>query len=292
MQVWRWMRLTPLQVRCLANESSMSSKCQRCTRANRECVYTTHSKTRRRKRTDTRVKELEEKVRGLSMLLENRIANSNQSSVETDVLQCTESEEESGTQGQDEKSFGEFGKATNEGFSPLGLPTPEPQSTNKDTESIARAYNESKEPNCGMNERIFREPSPIFPDVIDRGILSMAKATELYDRYVNDLLPLYVVIEAFGYLAKCRLYILTTNSYPAVTLPEDWTAAKLRECRPILFLAVLAASASASKPALNLRLNKEIQQIYATKVAIQGRKSLEICQSMLISILWTYPPDK
>ncbi len=86
--------------------------------------------------------------------------------------------------------------------------------------------------------------------------------------------------------------MLTTNSYPAVVLPEDWTVAKLRECRPILFLAVLAASASASKPALNLRLNKEIQQVYATKVAIQGRKSLEICQAMLISILWTYPPDK
>jgi len=44
-----------------------------------------------------------------------------------------------------------------------------------------------------MSKGVPREPSPIFPDVIDRGILSMAKATELYDRYVNDLLPLYVI---------------------------------------------------------------------------------------------------
>ncbi len=86
--------------------------------------------------------------------------------------------------------------------------------------------------------------------------------------------------------------MLTTNRYPAVVLPPDWNAAKVRESRPILFLAVLAASAGASKPALNLRLNKEIQQVYATKVTIQGRKSTEICQAMLISILWTYPPDK
>lgn len=27
------------KVRCLANEDSMSSKCQRCVRANRECVW-------------------------------------------------------------------------------------------------------------------------------------------------------------------------------------------------------------------------------------------------------------
>lgn len=187
------MGLRPLQVRCLANESSMSSKCQRCTRANRECVYTTHSKTRRRKRTDTRVKELEEKVRGLSMLLENRIASSNQSSVERDVLQSTELEEGFGNQAQQGHSFGEFGEATTEGFSPLGLPTPEPQPKSKDTEYIARAYNQSSESSHGMSKGVPREPSPIFPDVIDRGILSMAKATELYDRYVNDLLPLYVI---------------------------------------------------------------------------------------------------
>lgn len=99
-------------------------------------------------------------------------------------------------------------------------------------------------------------------------------------------------IEIIGSLAKYRIYMLITNSYPAVVFPEDWTAAKLRECRPILFLAVLAASAGESKSALFLRLNKEIQQIYATKVTIQGRKSIEICQAILISILWTYPPDK
>ena len=85
---------------------------------------------------------------------------------------------------------------------------------------------------------------------------------------------------------------LTADRYPAVTLPIDCAAAWLREFKPILFLAVLAASAGASSPALNLRLNKEIQQVYATKVAMQGRKSLELVQAMLVSILWIYPPDK
>ena len=85
---------------------------------------------------------------------------------------------------------------------------------------------------------------------------------------------------------------LTSNRYPAVVFPCDCTAAVLRESKPILFLAVLACSAGSASPALNLRLNKEIQQVYATKVSIQGRKSLELVQAMLLSILWTYPPDK
>ena len=85
---------------------------------------------------------------------------------------------------------------------------------------------------------------------------------------------------------------LTFHRYPAVALPLDCTAAGLRQSKPILFLAILAASAGASNPALNLRLNKEIQQVYATMVSMQGRKSLELVQAMLVSILWIYPPDK
>ena len=111
------------------------------------------------------------------------------------------------------------------------------------------------------------DPISILPDVIDRGILDMAKATELYQTYLDALLP----------------------QYPAVPLSS--TAAELRSSKPILFLAVLAASAGVSDPSLNRRLNQEIQRVYATKVSIQGLKSLELVQSLLVSILWTYPPD-
>lgn len=166
----------------------MSSKCQRCTRAKRECVYTTHSKTRRRKRTDTRVTELEEKVRGLSILLENRKANSDQLNIERDHLQYTGLEDEIRSQHQS----GQSGGISTEGFSPLGPPTPRPQITSKDTEYEAGSYNQRNMASSDMEGKVPAIPSPSFPDVIDRGILSMTKATELYDRYVNDLLPLYV----------------------------------------------------------------------------------------------------
>lgn len=171
----------------------MSSKCQRCTRANRECVYTTHSKTRRRKRTDTRVKELEEKVRGLSMLLENRAGTSNHSSAERDVLESTNLEEDFETEDSKGVLFGGFGEATAKGSSPLGFPILEPQTTSRDPSSAARARSLSKLPSYDQSTEVSLEHTPIFPDVVARGLLSMDKATELYKRYVNELLPLYVV---------------------------------------------------------------------------------------------------
>ena len=112
------------------------------------------------------------------------------------------------------------------------------------------------------------EPTLILPDVIDCGILNMATATELYQKYLDELLP----------------------QYPAV--PLSCTLAELRLKKPILFLAVLAASSGTSDPTLSRKLNQEIQKVYATKVSIQGLKSLELVQALLVSILWTYPPEK
>ena len=168
----------------------MSSKCQRCTRANRDCVYTTHSKTRRRKRTDTRVKELEEKVRGLSMLLENKTASSKQSSAERDVIESTELDVEEAVRDSEEfPSTGGYGGMTEDGFSPLGLPTP-PHSL-KDPKAAIQAYRQNNDASYNQTKDN-SDHSPIFPDVIDRGIITMAVAMELYTRYVNDLLPVYV----------------------------------------------------------------------------------------------------
>ena len=236
----------------MANESSSSSRCQRCARANRECVYTTHSKTRRRKRTDTRVKELEEKVRGLSMLLENGRANSG-SSAEREMASVEEDE-------------GWRRPSTKEAD---GL-TPE----NEDTRSWNGFVGQPK-PQC--SETVMQKwvpesdgfgPDSTSPDVVERGLLSMDKATELVSRYTNHLLP----------------------HYPAV--PISCNAHELRQTKPILFLAVLSASVEAADPILGYKLNQEIQQFYAKKIAIQGHKSLEMLQALCVSILWTYPPKR
>ena len=168
----------------------MSSKCQRCTRANRECIYTTHSKTRRRKRTDTRVKELEEKVRGLSMLLESKKSGSEQSSAERDIIESTELEDHNEGRSPHEIRTGSgFGEMTAGGFSPMGLPPT--QLPLNESDAAGNSYGQNNDASYAQS-RDYMDASSIFPDVVDRGVLSMEKATELYGRYVDYLMPLYV----------------------------------------------------------------------------------------------------
>lgn len=224
-------------------------------------IYTTHSKTRRRKRTDTRVKELEQRVAEMSFLLEHGRSSSTPSSVEKE-------DDNVDTHGNNDDVGGVYSFSN----SPLGRMSPG-TSTNDDP-WVGRGTNFGLAHNGPLSNQAWEQatessdPLSISPDVIDRGVLSMSKATEIYQNYVDALLP----------------------QYPAI--PLSYSVTELRSKKPILFLAVLAASSGASDPSLNSRLNQEIQQVYATKVSIQGLKSLELVQALLVSILWTYPPDR
>ena len=125
------------------------------------------------------------------MLLENKSASSNQSTVERDVIESTEIDVEEASRNSNEfSSTGGYGGVTDEGFSPLGLPT-SPQSR-KDLKASTQACPRSNDVSFCQTKDL-SDPSPLFPDVIDRGIISMEKATKLYRRYVDDLLPVYVV---------------------------------------------------------------------------------------------------
>ena len=205
-----------IQVRCLASENSLSSKCQRCTRAGRECVYTVHSKTRRRKRTDTRVKELEEKVKNLSVLLEQGRGGSShtssqpskQTSIDPDDGMDDEYEEmsddEADGEGEEEsKSFDiESSWQDNSKAPPVRKPsTQSPDPKPQPSFSIE-----------GMHDGTSSSAYEDAPDVVDRALLSMKEATRLFDRYVNILAP----------------------NYPGIAFQVGTTAASVRKERPIL----------------------------------------------------------
>lgn len=106
-------------------------------------------------------------------------------------------------------------------------------------------------------------------DVIDRGLLSMHKASLLYARYTLELV----------------------QYFPTVILPEGCEPSDIRRKNPTLFLAVIAAASGSADAELNVMLNKEILQVYADQILIKGEKSLELIQSMLITIAWYCPPD-
>lgn len=116
----------------------------------------------------------------------------------------------------------------------------------------------SHSPDLRMNE-----------DVVDRGIITMETAHELVYVFINDLAPLF----------------------PVVVLPTDTNVAQLRQSKPVLFLSVVAAAAIAVDAKLAEILNREIVRLYAERFFIEAEKSLELVQSLLIMIVFSYPPN-
>jgi hypothetical protein len=107
-------------------------------------------------------------------------------------------------------------------------------------------------------------------DVIDRGIVSMEIATQLFQTYMDDLYP----------------------HYPAAPFPPGTSAEEIRRTQPTLFLAVIAAAAAKVDPHLYSALNSEVLSAYAHRMVIHSEKSLELVKAMIISAIWYYPPGR
>ncbi|OAG09561.1 uncharacterized protein CC84DRAFT_1083823 [Paraphaeosphaeria sporulosa] len=87
------------KVRCLVNQNSSSSQCERCAKAGRQCVFAPPAKRRQRKRTDVRVAELEKELKHLTALLKPNSTippieeDDHDESMDDDELEPTESPE-------------------------------------------------------------------------------------------------------------------------------------------------------------------------------------------------------
>lgn len=273
-------------MRCLQDVSLSSVKCQRCAKSNRECVFTEPTKTRRRKRTDTRVAELEKEVKAMSTALRQGSGFHVQRDADDDIeyMNVTEHDKEA------DKSNELL--ATGEPVMPLNgekaqlqrgsSAVAESRETNDMTEfSQSRVFgvrsnasentlvsSDTQTSHVNVKTDDLMQSAKPF-DVIDRGLLSMHEASQLYARFTNDFVQFF----------------------PIVILPQGYHAVDIRRTKPTLFLAVIAAASGGSDAELNVSLNKEILQVYAEQIVIKGEKSLELIQSMLITIAWYCPPD-
>ncbi|KAF2005592.1 hypothetical protein P154DRAFT_313596 [Amniculicola lignicola CBS 123094] len=105
-------------------------------------------------------------------------------------------------------------------------------------------------------------------DIVDRGIITMELADELLSIYRNDLV----------------------TSCPGVLIPRDWTAAQLRVKKPALFHAVMAAASHPKGVKLSERLNEEVVHLYARALIVQGEKSLQYVQALMVTVAYYTPP--
>ena len=282
-------------MRCLQDVSLSSVKCQRCAKSNRECVFTEPTKTRRRKRTDTRVAELEREVKAMSTALRkgNAYLLQRDTDDDTEYIDVHDDDKEVGRSNEplDNGAQGECATAhepimtvngeiaqlqrrSNAANDYMEINGITDLSQARVSEARSNASKSSPDVTDTRASQVSNEIGDLMQsvlpfDVIDRGLLSMHKASLLYARYTLELV----------------------QYFPTVILPEGCDASDIRRKKPTLFLAVIAAASGSADAELNVMLNKEILQVYADQILIKGEKSLELIQSMLITIAWYCPPD-
>ncbi|SPN96798.1 related to cercosporin resistance protein [Cephalotrichum gorgonifer] len=259
-----------LKVRC---EMAEEGPCRRCRKAGRRCVVTVRSRGgERQKKTDTRVADLERKIDALAATLQAR-GGSEHASASPVVAHGGGGAQRERTEGGDAPSLLVLSKddsiektlLTHWGVTESQAPAAAGQKR-KHSEAVPdpRAGGvASRPPNL-------RNPSPgdDRADIVTRGLITMERAEELFRKYNEVMVP----------------------HFPAVVFPPGSTAAKLREEKPILFMAIMAAASSDTAPLQKL-LVKELMQVFGDKVIVTGEKSLALVQAIFVSVAWYWPPE-
>ncbi|KAI2683614.1 hypothetical protein LCP963914a_6015 [Penicillium roqueforti] len=231
-----------LKVRCLPSPTT-SNQCQRCAKGKRSCVFVAPQRRRPRKRTDSRVAQLEKEMRMMRSLLKNRIPEEEEPDSSDDSDGDDVQDESADTDAKEHSRIaGQFDSLVR-GSPPIFTDMP--------------ARHES------LQERL-----PPADDVIDRGILSLEDAEQLVAYFIHEL--------AFF--------------FPLVVLPSNTTAAQLRQTKPVLFLSVIAATSISVDAGLATVLNREMVRLYSERFFIEGEKSLELVQALLLMIIHYFPP--
>lgn len=253
-----------LKVRCEPNELNPLATCKRCAKASRACIFTAPSR-KRQKKSDSKVAELEKKIYAL-----------------TASLKALTAAHAGDDDDDDEDDY------LDDGDTPVVSDMPKPDAA-LDPSSILRhakrrrnsdATGRDLHPFLGPNTSKVPTTSHIRPtdadahkyvylDVVDRKLLSMETATSIFNHYVEDMVP----------------------HFPAVVFPPGTTAEDVRRKKPTLFLAILSAASGAHYPDLHRTLYWEISRTFAERVMVNGEKTLELVQALVLCTMWYFIPD-
>ncbi|KAL5119608.1 hypothetical protein ACEQ8H_002454 [Pleosporales sp. CAS-2024a] len=248
------------KVRCLVNPDAGSSQCQRCAKAGRTCVFAPPAKRRQRKRTDVRVTELEKEIKQMRNLLKTTRKE----------LSNEMSDQESGDDDTDNEAQETEKTSPEEPQAPVDDGSTRPEITNTirwyGKVSKEDAEEEPTANQCGQKDFLGASEN----DIIDRGIISQHQAEELMAIWRDDL------------VIAC----------PGITIPRNWTAVDLRTNKPSLFHAVMAAASHYKGSELSDKLHEEAIYLHARSAFINGEKSVQGLQAMLVTVAYYSPPKK
>lgn len=90
------------------------------------------------------------------------------------------------------------------------------------------------------------------------------------------------------YLTRFRH--ISPTYFPFVVLENDWNFASMQNTNPLLLLGILVAM-SADSPRLQRRLDDTFRKLATAQVYVEGSKSLDILQGLLVFAAW-YPAQQ
>lgn len=274
-----------LKVRCEPDPSNPNGSCKRCAKAGRSCVVTAPTR-KRQKKTDSRVAELERKIDALTASL--------QASQGQDLLPPTKPAVEPREEHQGRRWLGGGQPAPN---GPTYLSPPVDLAGSK-----RHSSGEVKEPREPASTAVYprghsplkeqtRENAPSRQwrgpwscsesaskadtgtsesvDIIDRGLVSLAVASEAFNRFVTHMAP----------------------QMPFVVFPAGTTMSDVRKSKPALLHAIIAVSIGAVEPDAQLALLEDFYKIVAERIVVKGEKSFDLVQALVVSCNWYTPPD-
>lgn len=100
------------------------------------------------------------------------------------------------------------------------------------------------------------------PDVIDKGLLSTQEANELL-----------------------QIYRIASGDFPFIYLDPAATLESLRWDKPFLTLSILVMASPRAR-SLQVLLEKELRELLAQKVIVEGELSLDLLQGLLVYLAW------
>nr|CDP23206.1 Putative protein of unknown function [Podospora anserina S mat+] len=286
-----------LKVRCDPDPADPDGPCKRCAKAKRECVITQPTR-KRAKKTDSRVAELEKKIDMLTASLQATRPQTSgtstgglhgpgsdpqahqaaQALVSSADWRGTSHDQSGGRPGTDYGRYAGGGERYGQQQSMSTSLPPLSSTISSSTPAVAgqkrkmtQVTGEEERAAVALAGANFKseDGAAKVADVVDRGILTMNMAEEFFMRYTQQM-----------------CYHL-----PGVVFPAGVTVGEVRANKPILFLSLMAA-ASAEIPSLQKTLTKELMQVFAEKIIVDGHKSLELVQALQVAVIWYWPPDR
>lgn len=121
---------------------------------------------------------------------------------------------------------------------------------------------------------------------------SMPQLSSAFSSYLTPVGPYDVISRGFLDFdqaeAAIRVFQSKVSAFPFVVVPSNTSLKCLRYQRPFLLLAVLCCG-SGHNEELQSQLELEIRENLSRRVTIDGEKSLDILQGLLVYITWYAP---